>query len=368
MYDPIQIKIENDRLAHGKPRLAGIRNAIAEADKNNDIPFMIYYRADMCNESTFYDDRMDLFIIFPELLAIIDEYPDAGVTVFNSQFRNSMEHVVWVYKWVIVSSVRFYQISLADCFKYFEDYKKRVLAMGYNLRNYYSVLCDFYKYIDETRSIQYFNEYMKLPRDGSSNCAACDRNDEIAFYLDQGDIVKAKQLAEDIESFKLTCGEMKDKSAWFSLKTKYIEYYLAQKDYIWAEECGTILERNINERTDYQYWDKLLYCYAHTDMGKALTIYKKHWMDWLNWREPMQAFEMNWNICGFLKLMLEAEGNNEMLKLPYNKKFPLFRKDQQYRILDIYRYYYEKANDVGAKFDCRNGTDYFNKRMALLSI
>lgn len=53
VYDPIKLKNCYDKLLHGKTKMEAIRSAIKEADDNNDLPFMVYFREDLCHESTF---------------------------------------------------------------------------------------------------------------------------------------------------------------------------------------------------------------------------------------------------------------------------------------------------------------------------
>ena len=54
MYDPEKMKEEYDQLEHGKTRMSGIRCAIEAADRQNDLPFQLYFRLELCRESTFY--------------------------------------------------------------------------------------------------------------------------------------------------------------------------------------------------------------------------------------------------------------------------------------------------------------------------
>ncbi len=67
-YNPAAIKKQYDNIQHGKARMAAIKNAIEEADRNKDIKFMIYFREDLCEESCFYGDETEMMVIFPEIL------------------------------------------------------------------------------------------------------------------------------------------------------------------------------------------------------------------------------------------------------------------------------------------------------------
>lgn len=102
--------------------------------------------------------------------------------------------------------------------------------------------------------------------DGNANCAACERNVEIGYYLKHENLKKAEELSEDIENFKLTCrGDM---NAWLRMKSDYMLYYLRHRDFEKAESYCQIIERKRNAYTEFEEWDYFLYCYCHTNMGK----------------------------------------------------------------------------------------------------
>lgn len=360
MYNPQQLKKEYDKLERGKPRMAGIRYAIEAADKNNDLPYQLYFRLDLCHESTFYDDSMDLFIVFPEALALIDKHPDIPVTPYNTFYKNGIDHVLWVYKWVIETCEEYYQIPLEDCKRFAEDFKRRSLAFGYNLKPYYEHLYVFNKKIDPDYSEQCFREFEKLPRDGIANCAACERNVEIEYYLRHGELQKAEELSQDIEDFTLTCGG--DMIAWLRMKSHYMNYYLDRGEFEEAEIYCRMMERNLNDYTEYEQWEHFLYCYTYTNIGKALKIYKEHWKEWLNLRCPQEIFDADMYICMFFRKLGEVR-KGTTVKLNLDPSFPLYRENGQYPIAELYDFYHKRALDTAEKFDKRNGTDYYKKEL-----
>lgn len=99
MYNPKEIKEAYDEIEHGKARMSAIRTAWEKADEQGDVPYQIFFRLEMCHESCFYGDGMDMLVIFPEILALMDQHPDAPVTEFQQLiYADSMDHVLWVYK------------------------------------------------------------------------------------------------------------------------------------------------------------------------------------------------------------------------------------------------------------------------------
>lgn len=361
MYDAHQLRDAYMQLEHGKTRLEGMRYAASEADKNNDISFRLFFRLEQCSESTFFGDSLDMFVVFPEVLAIIDEHPDAAVTQYDSVYTCEMEHVMWVYKWVIDNTSEFYQIPLEDCKKYFEDFKRRTLQLGYSLRPYYQYLYNFYEDIAPQKAKKYFHKREMLPYsyEGNCDCRACERNWAISFYLKHDNMERAKKLAEDIESFRLTCGADSD-NAWLRLRNHYGEYYMRHREYEKAAKCYDQIREHNSDYAEFQNWDEAIICYAHLDMGKALQLYKEFWREWVNMRNPSDNYFACINLCAFFRML----GNTrETVKLDFDRTFPCFRADHEYQIDKLYDFYYEQGRVLADKFDARNGIEWYRTNL-----
>lgn len=361
LYNPAGLKQAYDDLAHGRARTEAVRNAIEAADVHEDTPFRIFFRLELCLESCFYGDSMDMLVVFPEVLAIADRYPDTPSTCFDLGYTDEMDHILWVYKWVLDACGSYYQIPMTDCLKFFEDFKRRSKAYGYNLRPYYYLLYYFYNRMDPAKAEEAYYAFESLPRDGNCDCKACERNSAVDFWLRKEQPERARKLAEDIENFTLRCGHDRQ-AAWLRLKSNYMEYHLLRGEFEEAEKYCRILERQTMQDTEFQCWDSFLYCYAYRNMGKALRIYKAHWKDWQEERNPSEIFSSSKNIACFFKKLLE-ERKTGRVRLSLDAAFPLYREDGQYRIADLYQYYYDRAKETAKRFDQRNGTDYYHNEL-----
>ncbi|MCI9079693.1 MAG: hypothetical protein HFH68_12380 [Lachnospiraceae bacterium] len=359
-YNPEKLKDYYEEFPHGKPRMDGIKAAIEAADQNNDVPFMIYFREQICHEACFYGDSMYLMVVFPEMLSIIDRYPDTPSTQFDSGYVNALDHILWVYKWLIDECSSFYQIPMDDCLKFFEDYKKRSVSFGYNLKPYYRALYNFYVFDEEKRADAFYN-FEKIPRDSNSDCKACERNTEIGFYLDKGDFGRAVELSKDIENFKLKCGNYWD--AWLRMKISFLDYYLNSCMFEEASEIAGLLEHRINEyeKIEYQAWDLIINCYAHTKPGRALRLYKKHWKQ-LEDGTPHDLFDSASNICCFWD-RIRRDGR-ETVRLHLDRTFSLYNEENIYKTEDLFNYYYSLAKDIAGKFDKRNNASSYMETLA----
>ena len=361
MYDPEKLKNNYDAMAHGKAKIAAMRNAIEEADANEDRPYQFYFREDLCSESTFYGDELDLLVIFPELLALADRYPDTPTTKFDSYYNDAVDHILWVYKWVLSACEVYYQIPMEDCLKFFEDFKQRCIAYGYTLRPYYNLKYNFYCPIDEKKAEEAFHAFERTPRDSNSDCKACERNTAIEFYLDKGNMKRAEQLSQDIENRTLCCGSDKT-TAWLRMKGYYLRHYMSEGNLEEALKYCKLLERYRGDRTEHQRWDDYICCYAHTDIGKALKLYKDHWKELQENRKPFHIFWTGFHLSHFFEKLAE-ERKGDTVKLSLDPSFPLYREDGRYKIRDLRDYYYQSADAVAKKLDARNGTEHYQDIM-----
>ena len=86
---------------------------------------------------------MEMFVVYPEILSLHDqrvkEYGHDPHT-FN---------VLWRYKWLLENSDYFYQISIPQYERFWQDCKRRYLQNNYSLRPLYQHKIAFYSNIDK---------------------------------------------------------------------------------------------------------------------------------------------------------------------------------------------------------------------------
>lgn len=357
-YSPQDLMEAYECLSHGKPRLGGIREAIRQADENQDIAYQIYFRGELCIESSFYDDHMDTLLTFPEMLALVDANPNAPVAE-ESDYSSNLDDVLWKYKWLLEDATYFYQISMADAERFAEDFKRRYIAAGYSLRPYYFERYLFYREMDDARAENSFHLFEQAPRDFQSDCRACEQNDIVSYYLRHDEFDKAVKLARSIENRTLSCGGA---DSWLTLKCNYLSYYIRKKDFAQAEQMIKLIHRYRDAYRRFDISVQELRCYVYTDLSKALRIYKENWKKWLHERTPAFAYEQGSICCLFFKKLGETR-KRQTVKIAYDAEFPLYQQENSCRILELYDYYYQFICDLAEKFDARNGNDAYQQRL-----
>ena len=271
MYNPDLLKQQYEQLENGKVRISGMYESIKQADENNDVPFQLYFRIELCDESDWYADSLDMFVVFPKLLALGDKHPDAPSTVYNNNYENAIAHILWVYKWLLNDCSEFYQISKADWEMFLEDFKKRTVAFGYSLREYYSY------FGDNELAKKYFELFRNAPRNRNSDCKACDQLEIVKKYLNNNELEKAQREAVVLETRQLSCG---NSHSWLRLQNAYMCYYMRNKEFDKIEKYIRLIHRYDNGEIEFDISEEILY-YSYTDISKALKIYKREWKEWL---------------------------------------------------------------------------------------
>ena len=120
-YNPEALVYSYRRLGHGKARVDAIRSAVSQADLNNDIPYMIFFREELCEEPYWFVDELDVVTVFPELLAIMDKYPGTTPVRFQGGIDNTL-NTLNTYKDLLDVCTSFYQIPMEDCINFHNDF------------------------------------------------------------------------------------------------------------------------------------------------------------------------------------------------------------------------------------------------------
>lgn len=358
IYNPEKLIYGYGKLGHGKARAEAIRYAIGQADLNNDVEYMVYFRIELCEESEWYGNGLDIVTVFPELLAVADKY--AG------QIGNStLENILWTYEDLVDICIEFYQIPFNDCQNFINDFKKRWTLSGHGFREPYRMMAEFYLeagYLEEAgRAVS----LLKTSHMEHYDCEGCAANTELSYYLANNEEEKADQIAVKINNGIFTCGgNISDSNSIYRMNKRYLKYYIMNGEYEKAAEKARLLERASSSAIDYKLWASFMCAYVYNATGRGLRIYKKHWKDIENEQRPeYMYYSFKDTACFFMGLKKAKDGEN--VKLQLDNTFPLYNENNIYSIESLSEYYYKKAEDVAKKFDQRNSTDKYMKELRM---
>ncbi|MCI9079696.1 MAG: hypothetical protein HFH68_12395 [Lachnospiraceae bacterium] len=356
-YNPRQLIAAYYKFVHGREKADAIRYAIQQADLNNDIPYMIYFRQEFCHEAIWYADKIDIYTVFPELLSLIDRYPDKRPA--SSRHSDIMEDILYIYGIVALDSSEYYQIPLEECEKFLNDYKKRFIRAGHSASLPYRYMASFYTTTGDTaNAARCFDNFMKCQPD-NDRCPGCLTNSKIHYYLFNNMKEYADMFAAKIEDGTIRCNGGENNSfSLLRLKVNYIKYYIIHGDYENAAACADIIRHKDSLEKQFNVWHFIMCAYVYSNPGRGMRIYKKYWQEWENERSPYDKFYSYMCAACFFKV-LDNQKDKDTVRINAGSSFPLYNGGNTYKISSLMEYYYKGAEEIAKKFDQRNRTSKF---------
>ena len=340
--------------SQGKEAMAFMRKGWEIADANKDHHKQIKYRLDYVKQSVFHDDTMEMYVVFPEIIKLHDEW------VRERGYDEMTRDIMWQYKWVVENATDFYQISIKQFDMFFEDAKKRFIENNYSLRPLYQKRALFYSLIDREEAIKSYKEFLRYKRDTLCDCLACERSGEVQFFLNLNESGKAAERAEPLFDGDMNCYEQP--ACTYGDFIRYYNEKIVEGDKDYIEPAGNLCEQLrmeiVKKGIAHEYIADVLMFYALTQPTKALNFYKKYWSHYEESRNPRDRFMFaTAAVCFFNHF-----GDKKTYKMSVNSGFPFYNESNTYNVAQLKAYYEDTALDIAKKLDSRNGNTLYTDR------
>lgn len=349
-----------DAAPNGKASMEICRKAWELADKYHYYDGQIDYRLQYMSQSVYYDDILEIFVVYPQIIKLHDEH------IKEHGYDENTRDILWLYKWLLENAQAFYQISLEQFELFCEDFKKRCIQHNYSLRAYYQFRFLFYQNIDKDKVKEYYEEFSKCNRDDMSDCHACERSKEVEFFLTIGEKDKADSRFLPLSMKKLTCADEPENT--YGIYLRYYNQELAKGNVEYMDAAKKICEKVrhaiVHKGTATTYTGDILMYYAIAEQGKALDYYKKNWNFFEKNRNPMLKF---WFATAAVHLFNHLK-DKKSYKMSMPTTFPFYNEENVYDVGQLKTYYLDYAQDIAVKMDKRNGTNYYEKILELMTV
>lgn len=344
---------------NGKASMEICRKAWEMADKYHYYEGQVDYRLEYMQHSAFYDDVMEIYIVYPQLLKLHDEH------IKEYGYDENTRVILWHYKWILSNTVEFYQISKEQFELFCEDFKKRCIENNYSLRSYYQSRFSLYKYFDREKAMENYQNFLECKRDDLSDCHACERSTEVEFLLYMGEKDKADSRFLPLSMRQLTCAEEPENSYGNYLRYYNQEIAKGNQEYVGVAEkaCDKVRQAIAHKGTATEHMGDILMYYAIAKPEKALTYYKKNWQFFEKNRNPLVKF---WFAAACVRFFQQLE-EKKTYKMSMPATFPFYNEKKVYDVEQLKSYYEGFAKDIAAKLDKRNGSDYFKEQLELMT-
>lgn len=336
------------RLPGGAPRMDALSDAIRRADEAGDHWWRMMFRYEYASEATFRDDSSKAMPAAEQFRAIFEEHP-------NALGPDGREMYLMIMQMGIEPILGLPEISFEQWEEKMEQFLGLVKRFNLGHRTYWWQMCQFMVYVDFDKAYQYFRKFWKTGRDALSDCRACERSNAVRLSLLAGDYKAAEEFAAPLKAGRVSfCADTPQKM-WMA----YLEDYYRRGDYKAAAPVAESLYRKGNQdRSNLDYVGAVLQCWAYTDNDRAVALAAKR-LEWSigMWnRHLVYLFDK-----GAWLTFRELAKRAEMVRLELPKEFPLWREDGSYSVQALADHFYAQSVDIAARFDRRNGSDWYSK-------
>lgn len=336
------------RLPGGALRMEALANAIRRADEAGDHWWRMMFRYEYASEATFRDDSSKAMPAAEQFRAIFEEHPG----VLGPDGR---EMYLMIMQMGIEPILGLPEISLEQWKEKMEQFLGLVKRFNLGHRTYWWQMCQFMVYVDFDKAYQYFQKFWKTGRDALSDCRACERSNAVRLSLLAGDYKAAEEFAAPLKAGRVSfCADTPQKM-WMA----YLEDDYRRGDYKAAAPIAESLYRKGNQdRSNLDYVGAVLQCWAYTDNDRAVALAAKR-LEWSlgMWNQHLVYLFDKGAWLAFRELAKRAE--TVPLELP--REFPLWREDGSYPAQALADHFYAQSADIAARFDRRNGSDWYAK-------
>lgn len=334
-----------DQLKHGEERYKYLKKLIAEEDAAHNYSEAFDLRYKYIGESVIHDDLFKGIIMFPEFMAYYDAHSDVC----------EQHSLMWAFKWILEDVVDFYQVSSEKIAEYFEEFRRRCEEYDISLRTYYMKKMNFYSYFDIEKTKECQKHFRSLERDGLSDCAACELNNDIRMELHYGSEKKAMEMLADMLRRGVSCAEVPEVTFGECVKHFTQTGNIAEAEY-YAEMMMPMIKGK--ENTFLKEISNVLLLKALTSPNEAYDIFKRSIKVFLESKNPDMRFHFANASARFFDAAISNEHKKIVIKLPHS--FPLYNAENEYDLEEMQNYFADIAKDIADKFDERNGSSYYS--------
>ncbi|HEV7899545.1 MAG TPA: hypothetical protein VGP31_17060 [Planosporangium sp.] len=340
--------------AHGMPCGAGqialVEQVIQRADAAGLDRLRFLARMAATRAYTYGGEPAKAFVTFSWCLGEYDRNPAAGD-------RGDERQLLWHFKYVINALTMFPEVPLDRAYAVVDDMQRRYLAGGHSLHAVYRQRWGIAHHVGDAAAEEWYARWNAAPRDENSDCAGCDPGAKALHLVQHGRDEDAVALATPVLAGQLSCREQPQ-----SILTDLLLPYLRTGRLTEAADAHRRAYRLMRgSLSDFGYLaDHLMFCAWTGNEARGLEIVQRHlgWLDrspspWATMRFAAAAARVLDGLAaaghGNLTVHQPAAGDREAADVPV--------PDLASRLAD-------RARELAARFDARNGTTWQGQQVA----
>jgi hypothetical protein len=347
-----ELLLESYPLEDGDSKIMLLEEAVRLADLCGDFALRYDARTLLINAATFGGAPEKALVAYSWCLAQYDR-------------REHEEHIeewrlLWMYKWILTNITGFPQIGKAQIEEMLDDMAARYTRAGFSLRPNYMLRNRIYKFWDEAEAARFFHKAQETYRDSASDCAACELDDEVSFALRRRNDAEAVGLAAPIIDGRLRCGSI-PKITFANLLLPLLRLGRLDEAVSLHLQGYRLIARS-GKGYIASVADHLIFLALTENFDRAVSICEKHLADAAALADLASKFD--YYLAAWFLLDELRERGRETLKLRVPRPLEVYEESGTYQTRRLAAWFLEQARALAARFDARNESDYYTRRIA----
>ncbi|MYQ78770.1 MULTISPECIES: tetratricopeptide repeat protein [unclassified Streptomyces] len=333
LYDALQ---ENQRRPYGRARTVAAEELAEAAERFEDPLALVRTLFELQEAYTYGSEPRKSPVVFARLLTLFDEQPD----VFTDRLRHLL---FWRFKWVANSLRALPEIPLTSLRQWLTEMRGRYEKAGLGLQPYYAQTYQLAAHLGEDTAPAY-ELWAARTRTPFSDCEACEICERALHHLEGGDDARALRTWEPVLDGKESCQEEPARSLSYALlpllrtggADRARELHLAgyrgcRRNPSMAGEVGRHLE----------------FCALTGNEARGLELLAENRVLFSEVDSPLDQFDFLTGVEVLLR-RVESLGHGELPAAGY--------PGRTWTVTGLCAEVRERADDLAARFDARNGT------------
>ncbi|MFF5157741.1 hypothetical protein ACFY3N_16045 [Streptomyces sp. NPDC000348] len=196
LYQALQ---ENRRRPYGRPRTVTAEELVDAAEQFEEPLPLVQALLELQEAYTYGSEPRKSPVVFARLLTLFDEQPD----VFDDRLRHTL---FWRFKWVAGALRALPEIPLASLRQWLTEMRDRYEKAGLGLQPYYGQAYQLAAHTGEDTALAY-ELWAGRARTRLSDCEACEICERALYHLAAGDDERALRAWEPVLAGKESCQE-----------------------------------------------------------------------------------------------------------------------------------------------------------------
>ncbi|GGK40416.1 hypothetical protein GCM10010124_36490 [Pilimelia terevasa] len=339
---------EAERLPDGAAQIAAAEEAMRQADALDDPKLRFAARMGATEAYERGGEPAKAFVTFSWSLAEFDRNP-------GYHDRSDDWRLRWQFKYVCGSLTAFPEVPLDRTLAVLDDMERRYRAGGHSLHAVYTQRFGLARHLgDDEAAAHWYDRWQAAPRDENSDCAGCDPTTRVHYLYDLGRSPEAVALAGPVLDGRLTC-RVQPEAILTALMLPLLRVDAPDR----ARDAHLRAYRRQRDRPARldAIAQHVRFCVFTGNDARALELVRRH-LDWLDRApSPYAAMEFAAAAAAALRRVPDARIHRR----------PAAGGEAVARAAgDLAEELGGRAEELAARFDARNGTDYQSGRVAML--